>query len=255
MPRKPNIVLFANDAVGLQITRYLAERGEHIVVLVLEPKETAKFAKEIKKTAKADLVVYAQMLSDHTLQERIKSFHPHVGICAWFGYILKKEIIDLFPAGCVNLHHSYLPLGRGKYPQVWALHEGSPYGVSIHYIDERIDSGPVIAQRRLEIRETDIAGTLYERALREVVRLFKDTWPKLKKGNIRVVAQNEDEGTYHRAKDVERLDVIDLEKMYKGRELIWQLRARSFGDRTYAYYLHNGKKVYIKVSLSEKQNF
>lgn len=255
LPEKPRIVLLANDKVGLEITKYLKHSKENIVSLVLHPKHKAKLADKIRKIAKTKNIFYADKINTRHYLDKIKKLKPDLALSMWFGYILKREFIELFPFGCINLHNSYLPLNRGKYAQVWAIYENSQYGVSIHYIDEKIDTGDIITQKKIKIEPTDIAGILYDRSLKEIVKLFINTWPKIKSGQIKPKPQDKKAATYHVAKDVERLDCIDLNKKYKGRELINQLRARSFGDRSYVYFWEKGEKVYVKIVLSKKSKF
>jgi len=255
IPKKPKIVLLANGEVGLSVAKYLIKKNENIVALVLHPKSTSQKGDEIKKIVGTKNIFYADQLTNKKYLEKLRNLKPDIAISAWFGYILKKDFIDIFPYGCINLHNSYLPYNRGKYPHVWAIYEGSKYGVSIHYIDEKIDSGDIIARKEIKIRPTDIAGTLYERSLKEIVKLFIKTWPKLKQGKIKPIPQNNKIATFHFAKDVEKLDVIKLNKKYLAKELINQIRARSFKDRSYAYFLYKGKKIYVKILLSENQKF
>jgi len=120
---------------------------------------------------------------------------------------------------------------------------------------KKIDTGGIIARKEIKIKPTDIAGTLYDRSLKEIVKLFISTWPHFKNGKIKITKQNNKVATAHFAKDVERLDYIDLNKIYLGKEFINKLRARSFADRTYAYFLCRGKKVYVKIDLSLKPKF
>lgn len=254
-PRNPKIILLANDRVGLKVSKYLRQQKENIVGLVLHPQDTAKLANKIKKETKVKNIFYADQLKSPYYLDRIKKLKPDLALSAWFGYILKKEFIELFPFGCINLHNSYLPYNRGKYPHVWAIYNNSKYGVSIHYIDEKIDTGNIIARKEIKIEPTDIAGTLYEKSLEEIVNLFITTWPKIKQGKIRLISQNSKIFTFHLAKDVEKLDFIDLNKKYTGKELINQLRSRSFSDRTYAYFLYKGKKIYVKITLSNTPFF
>lgn len=255
LPKHLKIILLANDKVGLKITKYLKRQKENIVGLVLHPKKNAKLADEIKKTARVKNVFYADQINSTYYLNKIKKLRPDLALSMWFGCILKKEFIKLFPFGCINLHNSYLSYNRGKYPHVWAIYNNSKYGVSIHFIDEKIDAGDIIARKEIKIKITDIAGTLYERSLKEIVKLFIATWPKIKQGKIKPIPQDEKIATFHLAKDVEKLDFIDLNKKYLTRDLINQLRARNFHDRTYAYFLHKGKKIFIKLILSKKQNF
>jgi|SRR3989344_2068112 len=253
--KKLSIILMANDKVGLAIAKYLSDQKENISALVLHSKNTAKLSKEIRRCTQTKEIIYSDQLNDVRIIKRIKNLNPDLLITAWFGYILKKELIDIFPFGCINLHNSYLPFNRGKHPHVWAIYEGTPYGVSIHYIDEHIDSGDIIAQKTITVYPTDTAGTLYEKSIKEIVKLFRSVWPKLKQGKIKPKPQDINLATHHYAKNVELLDFIDLNKKYSARKLIDQIRSRSFSDRTYAYFLHNGKKIFVKILLSNKPNF
>ncbi len=255
LPDKPKIALLANDAVGLDIAKYLKERKENIAVLVVHPVNSGKLINEIKNIFPGVKTYESSDLTRADVLDKLRSMNLDIAVSAWFGFILKKPFIDLFLYGCVNLHNSLLPQGRGKYPHVWAIYGEEPYGVTIHYIDEGIDSGDIIAQREVPIKETDIAGTLYSRSLEDVATLFKETWPKIKNGEICPRPQNDVDALSHYSHEAVKLDIIDLDKAYRGKELINRLRARSFQDRTYAYYEKNGKKIYVKIELSENPNF
>lgn len=254
LPKKPKIILLANDRVGLAIAQYLKSRRENIVALVLHPQNKAKSAKEIRAIFHGIPVFLAESLCDPGTLSRLARLGADIAISAWFGYILKSNFVNLFSSGIVNFHNSYLPLNRGKYPHVWAIATASKYGVTLHYIDEGIDMGDIIARREIKVRPTDTAGTLYTRALDEIVELFKDTWPKLKDNKIHPIIQRGDT-THHFAREVIELDYIDLNKKYRGEDLINQIRSRSFQDRSYAYFEKNGRKIYVKITLSDEQNF
>ena len=254
LPKKPKVVLLANDMVGLDIAHYLKSRKENIAALVLHPKEKATFAKEIRAVFPRPPLFLADSLRDPATLVKIADLGADIAISAWFGYILKGDFINIFPSGVINFHNSYLPLNRGKYPHVWAIAKGSTYGVTLHYIDDGIDTGAIVARRIVKVLPTDIAGTLYERSLDEIIKLFKKTWPKIHKNSIKPISQR-GSATHHFAQAVKVLDRIELKKMYRGKEIIDQLRARSFKDHSYAYFLKDGKKIYVKISLSEKQNF
>jgi len=125
LSKRPKIVLLVNDKVGLEITKYLKQQKENIVGLVLHPKNSAKLADKIRKEAKAKNIFYANQIKSPYYLDKIKKLKPDLALSAWFGYILKKEFIKLFPFGCINLHNSYLPYNQGKYPHVWAIYNNS----------------------------------------------------------------------------------------------------------------------------------
>ena len=255
LAKKLNIVLAANNKVGLEITKYLLNQKENISALVLHPKSNSKFSREIKNATSVNKIFYGDQINESKVIREISTLKPDLFISAWFGYVLKKEFIKIFPLGCINLHNSFLPYNRGKYPHVWAIYKNTPYGVTIHYIDENIDSGSILTQKRIPIFATDTAGTLYDRSINEIIKLFINFWPKYRLGKIKSKPQDKNSATHHYAKSIKMLDFIDLNKKYLGKELINLLRARSFPDRTYAYYTQNGKKLYIKAILSDKPNF
>jgi methionyl-tRNA formyltransferase len=66
--------------------------------------------------------------------------------------IFKNEIINLAPKGCINLHTSLLPKYRGLMPTFWVMKNNEKFtGVSVFYVNEGIDTGPIIIQKRIEI--------------------------------------------------------------------------------------------------------
>lgn len=252
LPKHPNIVLLANNIVGLQVAKYLRQREEHIVALIVHSGKDRVLTEKIVRVTKCKYVFTERQLRDPRILQKIKSLKPDIAVCAFFSYILKKEFIQLFPCGVINCHNSYLPYNRGKYPHVWALATGSPYGVSIHFIDEGIDTGNIIARRRIKPLITDTSGTLYTKCLVSLVRLFKDTWPKMYKNTIKPIRQNNASASHHFAREIGKLDMIEINKKYRALNLINQIRSRSFKDRTYAYFIYKKQKIYVKITLAKQ---
>lgn len=247
------IVMLVNDRVGLELIKFLKADKQKIVALILDREK--RLFEEIKKESKTKTFFYADSLRAPKILERVKALKPDLAICTWCRSLLKREFLDIFPEGVINLHDAYLPYGRGKYPQVWAIIQGFPYGVTLHYMNEIFDAGDIIARKRLNIKITDTGGTLMERALDELEKLFKKTWPKIKSGKLRRIKQDERKAIYFYARDAYKEDLLNLNKRYKALDLINWLRSRSFGDRSYGYFIHKGKKIYVKISLSKKQYF
>jgi methionyl-tRNA formyltransferase len=100
----------------------------------------------------------------------------------------------------INLHISLLPYNRGADPTLWSVLEGTPAGVTIHYIDPGVDTGDVIAQREVRFDDEDTLKTAYDRLQSELLDLFKQTWPAIAGGTNERRAQR-GAGTSHRVKD------------------------------------------------------
>ena len=84
--------------------------------------------------------------------EIIKSYNPDLLISILGNQIFKEQIFNLAPKGCLNLHTALLPKYRGLMPTFWVLKNNEKYtGVSVFYVDEGIDSGPILVQEKVEI--------------------------------------------------------------------------------------------------------
>jgi len=103
-----------------------------------------------------------------------------LGISAAGTHIFDPKEIDLARCGIVNLHLAPLPEYRGRYSATHAiLNREEFYGVALHYVDEGIDTGPIIAEYRFPIVFGATAGHLRARALIEGTRLFALNLPDL----------------------------------------------------------------------------
>lgn len=118
-------------------------------------------------------------------------------------FLIKKDVIDHLPKRIVNLHPSFLPWGRGYHPNYWSIVEKFPHGVTLHFIDEGIDSGDIVAQTRVFYGDEDTLRQTYLRLRRFMVDLFKTCWPELREGLMTGSKQNLDDGCLHYKRDFE----------------------------------------------------
>ncbi|WP_405208876.1 methionyl-tRNA formyltransferase [Aquimarina sp. LLG6339-5] len=82
----------------------------------------------------------------------IKSYEPDLLISIAGNQIFKSQLINLAPKGCLNLHTALLPKYRGLMPTFWVLKNNEKHtGVSVFFVDEGIDSGPILVQKKIEI--------------------------------------------------------------------------------------------------------
>ncbi len=245
------IVCLVNNWVGWQVLEALREDGAEIVALVLHPKEKQSFAEEILSAAKlpAERIFCATQLSDPETLKALCALKPDLGLSIFWGSILRKPFLDMLPRGCLNLHPALLPYNRGAYPNVWSIIDGTPAGVTLHYVDEKVDTGDIVAQLSVPVSPDDTGKALYWRLEQACVKLFRQTWPQIKAGTLNRQPQEPHAGTHHRVKDVEKVDAIDLERMYRGRELIDLLRARTFPPHKGAYIEVDGKRIYLSLKL------
>lgn len=236
-----NIVVFAGGRVGLDALRCL--RGERVLRAYVSGEEYAREA------GRAGGLEPGQVWCGGVSAEDLRGMDIDWMITAYWPRLLKPEIFGLAKNGCVNFHPALLPVNRGWYPHVHSIMDGTPTGVTLHLIDEGADTGPVLAQKKVELLPTDTAGDIYGRLQDEMVRLFEQKWPGIRDGQIRAAPQDEARAVYHKKSEIDGLDRIDPDKMYRARDLINLLRARSFGARGFAWY-EDGGKVYVRVELN-----
>jgi methionyl-tRNA formyltransferase len=246
------ILFLGNNWVGWQVVRWLREQQEDIVGVVVHPDHKQKHREDIIQSAgvQPEAIFDGARLQERQVLSAIERLNPDIALSVFFGYILRPPFLSLPPAGCVNLHPSLLPFNRGAHPNVWSIIEGTPAGVSLHYIDAGVDTGDLIAQRQVDVEPTDTAYTLYRRLERCCVDLFSDAWPLIREGKAPRMRQRNIAGTCHRARDLERIDEIDLEANYKAKELINLIRARTFPPHPGAYFRSGGRKVYLRLQLA-----
>jgi methionyl-tRNA formyltransferase len=114
-----------------------------LLILGYSHKET-KIYSSLKKKYKKGIVI--KNLKRKILLEDLKEYDLIIS----FGYrrIIKRHLLKSNKK-IINLHMSYLPYNRGAYPNYWSWVKKTPHGVTIHYIDKKIDSGPILFQKKI----------------------------------------------------------------------------------------------------------
>jgi methionyl-tRNA formyltransferase len=119
-----------------------------------------------------------------------------------YGYILPADALALVHNRAVNLHISLLPWNRGTYPNVWSFIDDTPKGVTIHYMEEQVDTGDVIAQRELRLLADEESFASSHAKLQEaILEVFAAHWPAIRSGICERVPQGPG-GTHHSDADI-----------------------------------------------------
>ncbi len=126
----------------------------------------------------------------------IREKRPDVIVTAAFGQIVPKEILDLPPFGCLNVHASLLPAYRGAAPIQHAILDGcKETGVTVMQMDEGLDTGAVLTQKIVPIGPEDTAGTLFDKLAKAGAELLVETLPHLGSCRIAPIPQPEESTT------------------------------------------------------------
>ncbi len=122
--------------------------------------------------------------------ERLRAVQADVFVTAAVGHILTTPVLSLPPHGCLNVHASLLPRWRGAAPvQAAILHGDTETGVTVMLMDEGIDTGPLLAQKRCAILPQDTTPVLTQRLAHLGADLLMDTLPRWVSGELELQPQ------------------------------------------------------------------
>ncbi len=192
------------------------------------------------------------LLTEKEQLDLIKDLSPDIVVSVGFEHKVPEEIINVPRRGIINIHPSYLPHHRGAHPYVWPIIDSGPAGVSIHYMSEEIDEGPIIAKTKVEVRSEDTAKTLYDRLTKEQIRLFKQEWPNIKKNKVTKRPQSKEEGNKNYIKDFDRICRLDLDEKVRVGDFIDRLRGLSFPPHDTVYFEKDGERYYVELSIKSE---
>jgi methionyl-tRNA formyltransferase len=120
-----------------------------------------------------------------------------VCVVAAYGKILPEWLLAIPRLGCINVHASLLPKYRGAAPINWAIANGeTETGITIMQMDAGMDTGAMLARRAVEIGPAETAPELSERLARVGAELLGETLPRVERGEIQAVAQDDSRATY-----------------------------------------------------------
>jgi methionyl-tRNA formyltransferase len=122
-----------------------------------------------------------------------------------YGYrhIIKASQIKQARNPIINLHISYLPYNRGADPNFWSWYEGTPKGVSIHQIDEGIDTGPIYARETVEFTQEETLASSYDKLKNAIENLFYESFEDIVNGKLFPYTPSV-KGTFHLNKDLDK---------------------------------------------------
>jgi methionyl-tRNA formyltransferase len=188
---------------ALPTLRVLADAYE-VVGVVTQPDRASGRGREVKpppvKLLAQELnlpVIQPEKLRQPQAMEQLRTWHPDLIVVAAFGQILRKDVLDLPRFGCINVHASLLPRWRGAAPiNAAILHGDDETGVTIMKMDVGLDTGPILSQRSIRLRQDDTAGSVLKKLSHLGADLLIETLPDYLAGKIQPVPQPEEGATY-----------------------------------------------------------
>ena len=171
------------------------------VVVTVPDKKAGRGQKEqispVKKTALENNLEILQPKDLYELNVKSQLSNVDLAILVAYGLIIPKEILTIPKYGFVNVHPSLLPKYRGPSPIQTAILAGEKkIGVSIILLDEKIDHGPILAQKKITIATNDTHASLIEYLGKIGSRLLIQILPKYLAGSLKSKTQNHSQATF-----------------------------------------------------------
>lgn len=224
------LVFMGTPTFAVPALKQLAESHE-IVTVVTQPDRPAGRKRRLtappaKEAALAQSLHVWQPPTLRTPEavEHLRALAPDLIVVVAFGQILRADVLDVPPHGCLNVHGSLLPRYRGAAPVPAAILAGeTETGITLMQMDKGMDTGPIIAQATCPIAPDDTTARLSERLAHLGADLLVETLPRWLAGDITPQPQDDSQATYCRI--IAKADG----------QLAWQLPAEELARQVRAY--------------------
>ncbi len=250
-----NIAYAGDREIAVDILTFIIDNGVKPRALFVPPEKEASHNQELinmcNHLENSDISEGDEFRTDGNIK-RLKDLDLDYIISIHFPYIYPKSILDIPKHGIINLHPAYLPFNRGWHTPTWAIYEGTPYGATLHFMDEDLDSGDIITRKKIEKKQEDTAHTLYQKALKLEKKLFKESWEDLVNFEYNKIPQDLHKGTRHTKEDIKKIQKVELEEKIEVKEFIKKLRALTTNKLSEAAYFQQGEDKYrIQINIEE----
>lgn len=195
-------------------------------------------------------ILKPEKIDDDFIKE-FESFGVDLSIVIAYGKIIPEALIDLPRLGTINIHYSLLPRYRGASPvEETLLNDDKKTGVSIQQMKFRLDSGPIIKDKEVDIEENEVKTDLLKRLTMIGGELLVKTLPEIFEGKINLEMQDESKATY--CKKIRKEDgLLNLDSNAKAN----YNKYRAFYGWPRTYFFKNNKRIKITKAKYENDSF
>jgi len=202
--KKWRLVFMGTPAFAVPVLKALIRSEDEVVAVVTQPDKPAGRGKRLTPPPVKLLaqrhglpVLQPEKIREESFLRTLKDLAPDAIVVAAYGKILPKEVLEIPPHGCLNVHASLLPKFRGAAPINWAIISGEKEtGVTIMLMDEGMDTGDIILQEAVPIGPEETAGELHDCLAELGARLMVEAIRGLKEGYLSPRKQPEEGVSY-----------------------------------------------------------
>jgi methionyl-tRNA formyltransferase len=240
----------ADGDVGTQITKWLINNYRADLALVIVSSRNDLY--QILMDEGINCSIYKSS-DDVCVLAKNSDQHFDLGILAWWPTIIKEPLLSFPKYGFINTHPSLLPFNRGKHYNFWAIVEQVPFGATLHFVDNGVDTGDIVAQQPIVYGWEDTGGSLYKKACAAILSLFRATYPQMRKFDLPRKKQDISAGSFHLARELDAACLIDLDREYRARDLLNLIRARTFENKPACWFSDGGRDYEVRIDIKEKK--
>jgi methionyl-tRNA formyltransferase len=243
---------FAGDRkISVAILKFIISQGYKPSALFISESNKSSHCKELIELSGLDDELIFRGNSFKENYEKIRKLNLDYIFGIHFPYIIPTEFLELPKIGFLNLHPAYLPYNKGWHTPSWAIIDETPYGATLHFMTENLDEGNIIHQKQIAVQPSDTAHTLYKRVMKVEEEVFFEAFDSIKNFSPKSMKQTH-KGTNHSKRDLKKVQEIDLNKTYSGKELINLLRGLTTNKKEEAAYFKDGEDTYyIQLNISK----
>jgi methionyl-tRNA formyltransferase len=246
------MIFFISKNIGLELILFIKNKFKKDIKAIVVDKDDKNTIKILKKNFKSFKIIIWNKDNKIKNIKLLKRLKPKKFFLLWWKYILNDELLKIPTYETVNLHPSYLPYFKGKDPNFWSILNNGPYGVSIHRVNKKIDSGPILFRKKfLDIDFTIDAKNLYKLSIEAIKDLFKQKYKILRKNKISKSIPNRKRKKIYKRSDMIKESTLDLNKSYKGKHIFNLLRAKNFYPHDGVLIKNKNKKYSINVYIKD----
>ncbi len=223
-------VFMGTPDIAAEVLKSLLNSKHEIIAVVTQPdrpkgrgKELAKSPVKLIAEERGIPVLQPERVKAPEVVEQLRALQPDIILVAAFGQIISKDILDIPPYGCINVHASLLPEYRGAAPIQWAILDGkATTGITIMRMDEGIDTGDMICSVEIPITKEETGGSLHDKLAAAGGPLLLSAMEQIAEGTATYTKQNHEAHTYAKMlrKDLGKLDFTrpaeELERYIRG---------------------------------------
>ena len=237
----------------------LVEAGHEVCLVVTQPDKPKGRGKEMQYTPvkeaalKHGIEVYQpRRIREAECVEKLRQYNADIMVVIAFGQIIPKEILEMVPYGCVNVHASLLPKYRGAAPIQWSIIDGEAVtGVTTMQMDEGLDTGDILLKTEVPITAEETGESLHDKLAKAGAALCVETLAKLQEGSIVPEKQGESPTAYAKMLD-KKLGNIDWTK--SAVEIERLVRGLNSWPSAYTYWNKKVVKIWKASVTDEKSN-